>query len=351
MKNFILWYIMLKISNKSKVYLLQKYKNEKSIYNNIDDIKNGFMLSIKEKEEIKSISNDEIIIFEKYLQREGIKYITLNSSEYPESLTKIEEPPYVLFYKGDLSLIHKRAIGIVGSRNCTNYGREVTKVITKELCESDIVVISGVASGIDSVSHKIALEEGGKTIGVLGCGINIVYPKINANLYREIIKNGLLISEFMPDTAPFAYNFPRRNRIISGISEGVIVSEASLKSGSLITVSYALDQGKKIMAVPGSVIQRYSIGCNKLIKDGAEVFTELEDLTFYFNLNKIYKKNKGINSNKVLLLNLISREPIHLDDIIKSVNVDRQVLFELLFEMQNRNEIICLSGNYYAKLS
>lgn len=351
MKNFVLWYVMLKISNKNKVYLLQKYKNEKNIYNNIDDIKNYVILSKKEKENIKSVSSENVDIFEGYLERDGIKYITMNSAEYPESLKAIDEPPYVLFYKGDLSLLHRRCIGIVGSRNCTNYGREVTKLITRELCKSNIVVVSGVASGIDSVSHKTAIEENGETVGVLGCGINIVYPKININLYREIIKKGLLISEFMPDTPPFAFNFPRRNRIISGISEGIVVTEASLKSGSLITVSYALDQGKKIMAVPGSVIQRYSFGCNKLIKDGAEVFAELDDLFYYFNLNKKETKNKGVNSNKTLLEGIISREPIHLDDIMKSVNVDRQVLFELLFEMQNRNEIICLSGNYYAKLS
>ncbi|MGL5087589.1 MAG: DNA-processing protein DprA, partial [Clostridium sp.] len=272
------------------------------------------------------------------------------TSEYPKSLLDLEIPPYILYYKGDKSLLKDKTGGIVGSRNCTSYGSEVTKRITKELCINNITIVSGVASGIDSVAHKVAVLEGGRTIGVLGCGIDVVYPKINSMLYKEIERTGLLISEFPLGTQPRGYNFPQRNRIISGLSDRLVVVEASLKSGSLITVGYALDQGKPVMAVPGSVLQSNSTGCNKLIGDGACTFAEIEDLRTFF---EIYEKDcvKSDNITKDVLLTVISSEPKHLDDIIDRVNVDRKVLFGLLFEMQNRNEIICLPGNYYAKLS
>ncbi|MDZ5016875.1 DNA-protecting protein DprA, partial [Clostridium perfringens] len=145
------------------------------------------------------------------------------------------------------------------------------------------------------------------------------------------------------------YNFPRRNRIISGISEKLIVIEATKKSGSLITVDFALSIGKEIMAIPGPVLNGNSEGCNKLIRDGAKPFTEMDDLYDFFDINKEKDRKMEVNEYKISLLKVINDEPKHLDDIIKTVNVDRKVLFELLFEMQNRNEIICLPGNYYAK--
>ena len=215
----------------------------------------------------------------------------------------------------------------------------------------DYGVVSGVAYGIDAIAHKECLSRGIKTIGVLGCGIDIIYPRANKLVYNEIEKNGLLISEFLPNTKPMPYNFPRRNRIITALSRGVIVIEATVKSGSLITVNYALQYGRDVMAVPGPVSNTNSKGCNLLIRDGAKVFVELDDL--YYFLNVIKKEEKKIENNdiKLLLNNVLSSEPIHLDKIIQCVNVDRMALFELLFEMQNRNEIICLPGNYYARIN
>lgn len=241
-------------------------------------------------------------------------------------------------------------IAVIGARKYSGYGAQVTKVISKELSENNFTVVSGLAVGIDSIAQRNAIDYPGKTIGVLGCGIDIIYPKSNKLLYEDILKNnGLIISEFLPNTPPMAYNFPRRNRIISGISKKLIIIEATNKSGSLITVNYALELGMDVMAVPGPVFNGNSEGCNKLIRDGAKPFTEMVDLYDFLSIIKENNKNREKNTCKSVVLSIINSEPIHLDDIIESVNVDRKVLFELLFEMQNRNEIICLPGNYYAK--
>ncbi|MGL5353520.1 MAG: DNA-processing protein DprA [Clostridium sp.] len=350
MEDYIIWFILLDISNESKIKLLEIYNSEKAIHNNIDKILLDRVIKGKRINNLKVVTLNDIKEFKLYLKNEGIGYITYTSLEYPKELLYLDRPPYILYYKGDISLLKDRTAGIVGSRNCTSYGIEVTRRITKELCKYNITIVSGVASGIDSVAHKIAVLEGGRTIGVLGCGIDVIYPKVNKNLYKDIERTGLLISEFPPGTMPKGYNFPQRNRIISGLSDKLVVVEASLKSGSLITVGYALDQGKDVMAVPGSVLASNSTGCNKLIGEGACAFAELEDLRTFF---EIYEKDfqNSDNVTKDVLLTVISSEPKHLDDIIEGVNVDRKVLFGLLFEMQNRNEIICLPGNYYAKLS
>lgn len=350
MEDYIIWFMLLEISNESKMKLLEIYSTEKAVHDNISRIVEDRVVRGKRINNLKEVTLNDIKEFKAYLKKEGIGYITYTSRDYPKALLNLEKPPYILYYKGDKSLLKDKTGGIVGSRNCTSYGREVTKRIAKELCLNNITIVSGVASGIDSVAHKIAVDEGGRTIGVLGCGIDVVYPKINKHLYKEIESTGLLISEFPPGTEPRGYNFPQRNRIISALSERLVVVEASLKSGSLITVGYALDEGKPVMAVPGSVLQSNSTGCNKLIGDGACAFAEIEDLRTFF---QIYEKDyvKSDNKTKDELLTVISSEPKHLDDIIDRVNVDRKVLFGLLFEMQNRNEIICLPGNYYAKLS
>ena len=343
MKNDELWFILTSISNEKKLLLLEKYENESNIRNQKNEIRE--FQKIKDKD----ISEEKISDFNNYINSNGIGYITIKSKEYPETLKHIEEPPYVLFYKGNLELLMGRLAAVIGARKCTQYGIEIAKIMGRELSENNVTVVSGLAAGIDSVAQKVALEYSGKTIGILGCGIDIVYPKCNKFLYEKVIKEGLLISEFLPKTPPMSYNFPRRNRIISGISDKVIVVEATKKSGTLITVDYALSIGKEIMAVPGPVINGNSEGCNKLIRDGAKPFTGMEDLYDFFNIKKDIKEKNENNGYKEYLLKVIDNEPKHLDDIIESVNVDRKVLFELLFEMQNRNEIICLPGNYYAK--
>lgn len=341
MDKIVLWMIMIPISNDKKIKLVLKYKSLEFIKENI--------FNIDELEGIEKIRDNNIIEFEKYIIDNNINYITILDEDYPKELYEDMIPPFVLFYKGNINLLKRRRIAIVGARNCSQYGIEVTKLIARETSQNDICVVSGMALGIDTIAHKEALKYNGSTIAILGSGIDVIYPKSNRNLYNEIIENGLVISEFLPGETPKPYNFPRRNRIISGISEGIIVSEASFKSGTLITVDCAINQNRKVMVVPGSIFNKKSEGCNKLIRDGAQSLTDLEDFRKYFNIKNSQKNHTKINFLKESLFKVISDEPMHLDDILSSVNVDRKVLFELLFEMQNRNEIICLPGNYYAK--
>ena len=351
MDKYELWFITLDISNETKIMLIEKYNNEQNIYNNINVIIKGNILTYREYEKIiiHDISKGEAL--RETLEKLEINYVVYSNTSYPNKLRDINEPPYVLFYKGDITLMYSDMVAIVGARKNTVYGEMVTKTLVNEISLMPYGVISGVAYGIDSIAHKTILFNGGKTIGVLGCGLDIVYPKVNRKLYEEIIKNGLLISEFLPGTKPYPYNFPRRNRIISGLSNGIIVIEAAQRSGTLITARLALDQGKEVMVIPGSIMNEKSRGCHSLMNDGAECFVEMEDLYAFLNVTKNTEKNKTKNTIKDKVLSIISDEPIHLDKIIESVNVDRVVIFELLFEMQNRNEIICLPGNYYAKIS
>lgn len=351
MREYELWFIVANISNQTKIELIKKYNNEENIYNNIDSIDNCYIYKGGEYERLKSTTISQGTALSQYINKNNINYVTINSEYYPERLKEIDDAPYVLFYKGDVSLLNYNMVAIVGSRKNSTYGEVVTRQIVGELRNMDYGVVSGVAYGIDAIAHKECLSRGIKTIGVLGCGIDIIYPRANKLVYNEIEKNGLLISEFLPNTKPMPYNFPRRNRIITALSRGVIVIEATVKSGSLITVNYALQYGRDVMAVPGPVSNTNSKGCNLLIRDGAKVFVELDDL--YYFLNVIKKEEKKIENNdiKLLLNNVLSSEPIHLDKIIQCVNVDRMALFELLFEMQNRNEIICLPGNYYARIN
>lgn len=347
-----IWLLMLNVSNATKLKLLDKYNNEENIYLNYEKIIRDDILFrlVKDKEnnKVKLMLKAEELI--EWMAKNYVGFISFNDEEYPVQLKEINEPPYGLFYKGNINLLMNKNVAIVGSRVCTSYGIQVSKLLTKELISYNITIISGGAKGIDSIAHKTAVEENGKTVVVLGCGIDITYPPQNYSLFKEVEKSGLIISEFLPGTNPNPYNFPRRNRIISGLSELVIVVEASDKSGSLITAQCALDQGKNVMAVPGSVFAKGSNGCNKLIRDGAQMFCTIEDV--YTLLKLDFNKNEGILSPiKKKILSIIAKEPIHIDEIFKKSYIDREALFKVLFEMQIRNEIVSLPGNYYAKIT
>ena len=339
MNSYQIWLITNEITNACKIDLINKYNNEENIYNNIDNIIRNEEFKKYNLNKLKEYSLDKEEELKIELLKEDIKYVTYSDEKYPIKLREINNPPYVLFYKGDIELLNFNMAAIVGSRKNSMYGKEVTKVIVSELKKINFGVISGVAYGIDSIAHREILRLNGKTIGILGCGIDIIYPKINRDLYTNIIKDGLLISEFLPGTKPLSYNFPRRNRIISGLSEGVIVIEASNKSGSLITVNYALEQNKNVMAVPGSIFNEGSKGCNLLIRDGAFPFLEREDLYSFFNITKVKENNIGKNSIENQLLNVIQKEPIHIDKIIESVKVDRIALLSYYLNCKTKMKL------------
>lgn len=218
---------------------------------------------------LKGKKDIDVEKIEKMLEKKNIKYTFYSDTEYPVRLYDIKNPPMVLFYKGRLPMKERKAVGIVGARICTEYGKSVAYEVSKKLSFNNIDVISGMARGIDSMAHLGSIENDGYTYAILGCGVDICYPAQNIELYERITQKGGVISEYIPQTEPLAWHFPSRNRIISALSDSVVMVEAKEKSGSFITVDYALEQGKSVYAVPGRLNDSLSIGCNKLISEGA----------------------------------------------------------------------------------
>lgn len=224
--------------------------------------------------------------YEKITKKLRVQLINSDSGSYPAQLKNIPEKPYSLHLKGNSNLFENKIVGIVGSRESTKYGNEVAYKVAKILSNQGYTVISGLAKGIDAYAHKGALEGKGSTIAVIGSGLDCIYPKENTKLFLDISKEGLIISEFYLGTKPLSYNFPRRNRIISGLCDFLIVIEATHKSGSLITVNHAIKQGKDVLAVPGEIFSKTSEGTNMLIRDGAYPLISTNDLYEYLE-NKV----------------------------------------------------------------
>ena len=204
------------------------------------------------------------------LDREGVKVVTWVSEEYPTNLRNIHDPPPVIYIKGELLPEDDWAVAVVGTRHASVYGKEVARRLAGDLARNGVTVVSGLAAGIDTVAHQAALEAGGRSIAVLGSGVDIIYPEQNAALARQLQEQGALVSEYPLGTKPERSNFPPRNRIISGLSLGALVVEAGARSGALITADFAGDQGRDVFAIPGSIFQRTSEGTNRLIQDGAK---------------------------------------------------------------------------------
>ena len=214
------------------------------------------------------------------LEKKQIKVVCIEDTEYPAHMVQLADAPYMLFYKGRLPDEEKRMVAVIGARRCSDYGRRAADYFGRELAKAGVPVISGLAVGIDGLSQSACVEEGGTSYGVLGSGVDIVYPAGNRQLYKDLQVNGGILSEYLPGTPAAAWHFPQRNRIISGFADLVLVVEAREKSGTLITVEYALQQGREVFAVPGRVGDNLSLGCNRLIRDGAGIATCAEDLVF-----------------------------------------------------------------------
>lgn len=261
--------------------LLNKYKTPETIWNlDEEELKNiygiGEELSKKITDKKYKENLDRYI---EYMERNKIEIITIEDKEYPENLKNIYDSPVILYIKGNKQILDKKSIAIIGCRDCSEYGKYVAQNIAYKLSENNVITISGLARGIDSFAHKGSIKAKGKTIAVLGNGLDIIYPQENQNLYNEIIYyGGAIITEYIVGTRPERMNFPARNRIVSGLSSGIVVVEAKEKSGTLITVDFGLEQGKNIFAVPGNITSQNSIGTNKLIKEGAKCVTCIEDI-------------------------------------------------------------------------
>lgn len=268
------------ISNKILVELLNKYKSPEVLWNKTKE--ELIEIGVKEIYAEKIIDNSyrkNLDKYLKYMEKNNIEIISLYDTYYPDKLKVIYDSPIVLYVKGNKKILNNKSVAIIGCRLPTTYGKNIAKNMSYNLSANNINIISGLARGIDTCSHIGCLKANGKTIAVVGCGLDRVYPEENKLLFENIIKSGgAIVSEYVIGTKPLAKNFPRRNRIISGLSNGVIVIEAKEKSGTLITADFALEQGKEVYAVPGNITSINSYGTNELIKQGAKVATNVQDI-------------------------------------------------------------------------
>lgn len=291
------------------------------------------------------------------LQEDGINFITVDDIEYPERLKNIPDSPYFLYYKGCLPSDDLPSLAVIGARNCSIYGQEITYCFCKVLAEKGIQIISGMARGIDGYAHKGALDGAGYTCGVLGFGMDICYPKEHIRLKKEIEEKGGLISEYSLGTPGLSRNFPARNRLIAGISDAVLVIEAAKKSGTLITVNYALEQGKMVYAVPGRIGDRLSEGCNEIIRDGGKIVISPEDILPEFHLKLQKEHQETINQkNKIVLERqekivyaCLDLEPRHIEQLVLLTEIPQEELFLLLMRLEMRGYIRQPVKNYYIK--
>ncbi|MEY8766591.1 MULTISPECIES: DNA-processing protein DprA [Francisella] len=292
-----------------------------------------------------------------WLKNNNNKLVTYSDQAYPENLKHINNPPFVLYCTGNTKLLETAQLAIVGARKNSTYGKNATYKLCKELKDSNITITSGLAYGIDTLAHKHALENSLNTIAVVGTGVDIIYPSSNRELYSNIISNnGLIISELPLGTTASRYTFPQRNRIISGLSKGVVVIEAASKSGSLITAQHALEQNKEVFAVPGSIFSTSSQGCNELIKQGAKLVCDINDILEEINIDpnnslqetstKIADDNINLSNSEKVILDIIGQGLTTIDKIVTESKLPYMEITPILFELELKSLIESVPGGY-----
>jgi len=292
------------------------------------------------------------------VEKYGARIVTFSDPTYPEPLREIHDPPMVLYAKG-LPLPSKPTfVAIVGSRNSTPYGVKTAENLAQGLARRGLGVVSGLARGIDSAAHWGCIEGRGFSVGVLGTGIDAVYPPSNQKLFETMVERGAVITEFPLKTPPEPKNFPIRNRLISGLSRGVIVVEATMKSGSLITASVALEQGREVFAVPGSVHSFKSTGCHFLIKQGAKLVENADDVLDEFGLNYNYAAKRDsytepalppLEDNEKKVYDLIGDYPVHIDEIVREGNLEPGAASAVLMRMELKGIVRQLPGKLFVR--
>ncbi len=293
-------------------------------------------------------------------KRAGIEIIDFWDELYPENLKRIYDPPAFIFIKGSLEKTDRYAIAMVGTRMPSSYGKLVAEKIAAELAQQGLTIVSGLARGIDTISHWAAVRAGGRTLAVMGCGLDYIYPAENKNLADKIVEQGALISEFPLGTKPDAMNFPRRNRIVSGLSLGTIVVEAGTKSGALLTANYALEQSREVFAVPGNINSPKSAGTNQLIKDGAKLITDAKDILIELEPQlKRFLREEDVRIKELpadltelekLLLSRLSHEPIHIDMLSAAIGKSTAETLSALLPLEFRDLVKQLPGKMFIRL-
>jgi len=294
----------------------------------------------------------------------GIQIIGYHDERYPPLLKEIYDPPRVLYVKGSLVPADEYAVAVVGTRTPSSYGLDITRSICSGLVERGVTVVSGLARGIDGMAHRSALDHGGRTVAVLGCGCNVIYPPEHRSLSVEIAGGGAVISEFPFGTEPMGANFPKRNRIISGLTLGTVVVEAAERSGSLITAQMALDQNREVFAVPGSTRSARSRGTNRLIKSGAKLVESAEDiledlgsrqigkprqLEFMWRNSEPSKAPIEVSEKEGLILKMIDYDPVHVDEILRATGLTPGDTAAALLSLELKGLVEEVPGNLYSR--
>lgn len=287
------------------------------------------------------------------LARFGVGYITMFDKNYPKLLKEIYDCPAILYIKGNIKVLETFSLGVVGSRKYTTYGKKFAYKLSKECAESGITIISGLALGVDAFAHQAALDADGKTVGVLGCGLDSIYPVSNFHLGQAIIeKGGAIVSEFPLGVPPMKQNFPARNRIIAGLSSGVLVVEAAERSGALITAYQALEYSREVFALPGNIDSENSVGTNKLIQEGAKLVSDVDDILRELNIEKKkshqeIKKFIPESADEQVVIDILSKDDCLIDDLIRQSKLNIVAVSSVLMILEMKGIIINLGGGRY----
>jgi DNA processing protein len=315
----------------------------------------GAGLGLKVIERLVDIrSKMDLVRYCDQIQSQGIKILTWDDPNYPPHLKEVDQPPPVLYLRGEVTLEDHWAVAIVGTRQVTSYGRQVTEELASVLAHNGVTVISGLARGVDAVAHSAALKAGGRTIGVLGSGVDKIYPPEHRQMAERMMVQGAVISDYAPGTPPESSNFPPRNRIISGLSMAVVVIEAGETSGALITAGFAAEQGREVFAVPGNIIAPQSKGTNRLIANGARPLLRPEDVLEALDLTHNVERREirravPADATEAVLLEVLTREPLHVDEIRSQCGLPIDKVSATLTMMELKGMVRQVGGmNYVA---
>jgi DNA processing protein len=339
------------------MHLIEKFGSAASVFESpFEKLLSAEVVSPKVIQKITSPKNwDDLAAKFTKTVPDGAQAVSLTEKEYPSKLRNITNPPPYIYYKGNIGIFEQPTLAVVGSRRPSDYGLRLTSRIVTELAAAGVVIVSGLAYGIDGTAHQAALEAGGITAAVFGCGLDTVYPPGHRTLAQRIIESGCLISEFPKGTKPERFNFPVRNRIVAGLSDGVLVVEAGQRSGALVTASLALDQGRDVMAIPGSIENELSVGPNSLIKQGALTVTSADDIFANFGWHRAtatrehsYDLGK-LSKDELVIFGLLTIQPVHVDEIGRRAGLGPGKTAEALLNLELKGFIMRKPGNFVVK--
>ena len=356
---YMLWLssMVQQINSRKLNDLLSYFGTAREIFNASDsDLSDALRTAPQAERIIKSQRNLQYIEDTlKNMESKGIAYFSRNHERFPSLLKEIPDPPLGIFYIGTLPADNTNKVAIIGSRRCSEYGLLTARLLAKPLAQAGVVVVSGMARGVDSMAHRGALQGGGDTIAVVGSGVDICYPADNKPLRLEIIQSGCVLSEYPPGTRPTPAFFPARNRIISGLCQGVVVTEAAKKSGTLITVNQAMEQGREVLAVPGNISSKLSQGTNQLIREGAHPISDHTDILFALNITPVTAKlpdNKKIPGQNLApdekrVYDGLSESPISFDMLADITATDHSKLHLICTKLELKGLAKKLPGARY----